>query len=261
MPLPYRHEDAPGLAEGAALGAVVGAMVGEGLGGVVGVDDPPHEEKNASAPRAGRVRRRLIFITLVTPIRRIRIFDDTPSGPAGQAGFRSANSRQRRGLDWNVSPAGLYRAPALVPLSRDHHEALIQALWLRRRAGRPEAARIFLDFQRAELEGHMADEEDVVLPLADRVDPAGCARIREEHGRLRSLAASLRSGMAAGSDLAPVMGDLARLLHDHVRYEERVFFMDLQAALSPEVLASLGAALEAHREARGVAAACRIRPR
>lgn len=158
-----------------------------------------------------------------------------------------------------MSPRGLYRAPALVPLSRDHHEALIQALWLRRRAGQPAAAASFLDFHRTELEGHMADEEDVVLPLADPVDSAGSARIREEHGRLRHLAASMEAALTAGGALEPSMEDMARLLHDHVRYEERVFFMGLQAALSEPALASMGADLEAHRAARGVAAACRIR--
>jgi hypothetical protein len=56
------------------------------------------------------------------------------------------------------------------------------------------------------------------------------------------------------------MEDLARLLHDHVRYEERVFFMRVQAALTGDALESLGAALEAHRAVRGVAAFCRIRP-
>jgi hypothetical protein len=158
-----------------------------------------------------------------------------------------------------VSPSGLYRAPALVPLSRDHHEALIQALWLRRRAGQPEAAAAFLDFHRDELEGHMSDEEDVVLPVADPVDPAGSARIRDEHARLRDLAARLAG--AAAADLAPVMESLAALLHDHVRYEERVFFMELQASLPADVLAGMGDALEAHRAARGLAASCRVRPR
>ena len=160
-----------------------------------------------------------------------------------------------------MSPSGLYRAPALVPLSRDHHEALIQALWLRRRAGQAPAARAFLDFHHGELEGHMADEEDVVLPVAEPVDAPGCARIREEHGRLRALAASLETAVEAGAAVAPTMEELAALLHDHVRYEERVFFMTLQAALPETTLMAMGEALEAHRAARGVAAACRIRPR
>ena len=159
-----------------------------------------------------------------------------------------------------MSPRGLFRAPALVPLSRDHHEALVQALWLRRAAGRPPAARAFLDYYRAELEGHMADEEDVVLPAAEAVDPAGAARIRQEHGEIRGLAAALAAAMTGG-EIATTMEALARLLHDHVRYEERVFFMAVQAALPGDALDAMGAALEAHRAARGVAAFCRVRPR
>ena len=160
-----------------------------------------------------------------------------------------------------MSPRGLYRAPALVPLSRDHHEALIQALWLRRGSGRPAAARGFLAFHRAELEGHMADENAVVLPAADRTDPAGAARIRQEHAEIRRLAAALEAAVPAEGEIAATMEDLARLLHDHVRYEERVFFMGLQAALPADALESMGAALEAHRAARGVAAFCRVRSR
>jgi iron-sulfur cluster repair protein YtfE (RIC family) len=160
-----------------------------------------------------------------------------------------------------VSARGLYRAPALVPLSRDHHEALVQALALERGAGRPPVALGFRDFRRAELEGHMADEEDVVLPAAEGVDPAGVARIRREHAEIRRLADVLEAAAAAGQDLASTMKDLGRLLHDHVRYEERVFFMALQAALPADALEAMGAALEAHRAARGVAAFCRVRPR
>ncbi len=160
-----------------------------------------------------------------------------------------------------MSAGGLYRAPALVPLSRDHHEALVQALLMKRGAGRPPAATRYLDFHRAELEGHMADEEDVVLPAAETVEPAGAARIREEHGEIRGLAAALEAALAAGEEIAATMEALARLLHDHVRYEERVFFMGVQAALSADALESMGAALEAHRAARGVAAFCRPRPR
>ena len=197
----------------------------------------------------------------MTPISSLRNLYSTASTALEQAASDPGNSERLCGLDWTVSPRGLYRAPALVPLSRDHHEALIQALWLQRGAGRTPAALRFLDFHRAELEGHMADEEDVVLPAAEPVDPAGAARIRQEHAEIRRFAAALEAAVGAGEDVTSTMVDLARLLHDHVRYEERVFFMALQAALPGDALESMGAALEAHRAARGVAAFCRVRSR
>jgi hypothetical protein len=159
-----------------------------------------------------------------------------------------------------VSPGGLPRAPALVPLSRDHHDALVEILHLRRAGGRPEAARRFADFFASDLEGHFADEEDVVLPAVETAVPAGVARIREEHEGVRRAVAALRSALDAGADPAAFAEDAARLLHDHVRYEERVFFMDVQAALAPAELERMGTALEAHRAARGAAAACRLPP-
>ena len=107
----------------------------------------------------------------------------------------------------------------------------------------------------------MEDEEYVVLPPADAVDPSGTTRIRDEHARLREQAAGLQAAVSAGAALGPAMEELAALLHDHVRYEERVFFMGLQAALSADALASMGTALEARRAARGIADACRIAPR
>jgi len=45
---------------------------GSGLGGVVGVGDPPHERTTGNIPTRGRVRQRLIFITVVTPVRYVR---------------------------------------------------------------------------------------------------------------------------------------------------------------------------------------------
>jgi hypothetical protein len=160
-----------------------------------------------------------------------------------------------------VSPGGLPRAPALVPLSRDHHDALVEVLYLRRAQGQPEAARRFADFFATDLEGHFADEEDVVLKAVEAAVPAGVARIREEHAGVRGAVAALRTALDAGEDPAALAEDAARLLHDHVRYEERVFFADVQAALAPAELDRMGAALEAHRAARGVPDACRRPPR
>lgn len=147
-------------------------------------------------------------------------------------------------------PRGLKRHPALVPLSRDHHEALVQARALRLSASL-ETARGFLVYFEQQLRGHMQDEERTVLPPAEAAKVEGTDRIRAEHRELEALAAALGENLSAGSDLAGPMQEAGRLLDDHVRYEERAFFEAVQKALSPEQLDDLGKALEKEREARG----------
>ena len=163
---------------------------------------------------------------------------------------------------------GLRRDPALVPLSQDHHAALMQAQALSRAAagippftGPPEGtARGFLAFRQSELLGHFSDEEAVLLPAAERVDPEGSARLRSEHAEMNRLAAALQSSLDAGHDTRPLMAELGSLLHDHVRFEERAFFETLQERLGADELARLGRELAAHREARGRGAGCAMRP-
>lgn len=155
----------------------------------------------------------------------------------------------------------LKRAPALVSLSRDHHAALVQALALRRSASASPATRLrtgrrFLAFVERELLGHFADEEQVLLPQAAGVDDEGAARLRSEHAELRALIARLRAAVEQRQVAAELCGALGDLLHDHVRFEERSYFMRVQAGLAPDALEALGQALEAQRLARGVGAAC-----
>jgi hypothetical protein len=162
----------------------------------------------------------------------------------------------------------LKRAAALVPLSRDHHFALIHALGLRRAAAAPAAsspgvvstAEAFLAFYEQELLGHFRDEEDVLLPVADRLDPKDAARTRAEHDDLRELTAALRQAVSEGGDLRPAMQAVGDRLHDHVRFEERVLFENVQSRLPSADLDDMGRALEAHRVARGRAASCLVLP-
>jgi hypothetical protein len=115
------------------------------------------------------------------------------------------------------------RAPELVPLSREHHEALVLA----RRACEPERP----DAEPATLAAHLAQrwdthfephfrrEEQCLLPaLAAAGAGAAAADARQQHGRLRALVASLKAG-----DLAqlPAWGAAMR---DHVHWEERFLF-------------------------------------
>jgi iron-sulfur cluster repair protein YtfE (RIC family) len=165
---------------------------------------------------------------------------------------------------------GLKRHPALLPLSRDHHFVLIHALGLRRAAraalaagrGVVPTAEGFLAYYREEMVGHIADEEEALLPLASHVRPDDARRIEAEHEELRQHVAVLQQALAEGSDPRPEMGELGDLLHDHVRFEERVFFERIQDGLSAEQMASLGRSVEEHRHARGRGgAACMIAPR
>jgi hypothetical protein len=148
---------------------------------------------------------------------------------------------------------GLKRHAALVPLSRDHHGALVQARALRLAAGRPATAREFLDFYERELRGHIADEERALLPLGRGADPAGADRILEEHRELEALVAAIGEALSAGNDLTAPMAEAGQLLDDHVRFEERHFFETLQRALTGSDLEEIGRAIEASRNARGVA--------
>jgi len=156
----------------------------------------------------------------------------------------------------------LRRDAALVALSRDHHDALVQALALRRaRAATDPAvpvrvAREFLAFVETDLRGHFADEEAVVLPVADAAAPVEAARARAEHREIEASVSELAAALGTGREPGPLCGELGDLLHDHVRFEERGLFEALQRALAQEALADLGRALEAHRLARGRAPDC-----
>ncbi|HZM53066.1 MAG TPA: hemerythrin domain-containing protein [Vicinamibacteria bacterium] len=151
---------------------------------------------------------------------------------------------------------GLKRDPALVPLSRDHHFALRQCLWLRRAAAGTDSgdaisvARDFLAFHRTELTAHMEDEEAVLFPAVEAFDPEGTARLQREHREIHALAARLGDALTGGLDPRALMSDVASLLDDHIRYEERGYFMEAQARLDGPSLRRVGALLEARRADR-----------
>ena len=115
------------------------------------------------------------------------------------------------------------RAPALMPLSREHHEALVLA----RRACEPSRPQAEPESLRAHLlrrwdeqfEAHFTREEDHLLPaLHSAGEPAAAQEALRQHRVLRAAIARLRAG-----DLAalPSWGDAMR---EHVQWEERALF-------------------------------------
>jgi hypothetical protein len=54
------------------------------------------------------------------------------------------------------------------------------------------------------------------------------------------------------------MSEIGQMLHDHVRFEERIFFESIQSRLSVEELQRIGEAIEGHRKARGRGEGCAL---
>lgn len=136
---------------------------------------------------------------------------------------------------------------------------LIQARDLRRAASgsaseRARAAREFVGVWHAEIAQHFEDEERMLLPLTDDASLRG--RLLEEHRVLRGLASEVEATAAE-----PEAGLLERtgvLLHDHIRWEERVYFEAVQRE-RPEALASLAEdAARIERERPGSRARTRL---
>lgn len=124
----------------------------------------------------------------------------------------------------------MLRAPALVPLSREHHESLVLA----RRAcdpGRPGAEpaavrEALLRRWPLVFEPHFRAEEQVLLPaLAEAGAGELAAAARAQHDALRACVARLQAG-----DLSalPAWGAAMR---DHVRWEESELFPRAEALL------------------------------
>jgi iron-sulfur cluster repair protein YtfE (RIC family) len=136
------------------------------------------------------------------------------------------------------------RHPTLVPLSHDHHHALVEARRLRCAAegpGSSTAASAFLRFFASETVCHFRAEEELLFPTV--VDfPAAREPIIQallEHQRIRARAALLRDRLDGRRALAEIMRELGELLEAHVRHEERRVFPLIESLLDDRTLAAV----------------------
>lgn len=136
------------------------------------------------------------------------------------------------------------RAEALQPLSREHLAALLAARRLRAADDVATATREFLDFWNDDGRRHFRIEEEVLLPgwaAYGELDRDGVARMLEEHLAIRRQVLRLQAGELSIGQIH-LLGDL---LHDHVRFEERVLFVAAEEALDAPALARLATAIDA----------------
>ena len=149
------------------------------------------------------------------------------------------------------------RHPSLHPLSQHHHFALIQALEMRRATESPaekrdaavqrQAAKFVAFWHRAGA-AHFREEEEVLLPAyAEHMgqdQDAGVTRLLAEHSEIRAAVRDFERRFAAKQPIGmEVLARLAKLLHDHVRFEENDLFPRIEKALGEENLNTMGRGL------------------
>ncbi len=135
------------------------------------------------------------------------------------------------------------RDEALQPLSREHLAALLVAKKLKEATTLAEATRTFLEFWQEDGRRHFRVEEEVLLPgwaMHAEVDRDGVRRMLDDHLAIRGEALRLEAGEATLEEAR----ELGKLLHDHVRFEERQLFPRAEADLDATGLARLSAMIE-----------------
>ena len=140
----------------------------------------------------------------------------------------------------NETKTVLKRHPALIPLSREHHQWLLLAQLLKKDApaykGMPGTPTDKVAYARELWEQliapHIEKEETYLFPKVAKLAPDLVALLNElrlEHELLRNSFDKLHHEVTT-------MDRLGRLLERHVRKEERVLFQQVQALLSPQDL-------------------------
>ena len=144
------------------------------------------------------------------------------------------------------------RHPALAPLSREHHSALVLAKRaLRASTGGFDAINHFVaEVERVfacDLEPHFQLEERWLLPALIRVGQSKAVeQTLAEHAKLRLLASQ------PGINRPEILRRFGNALAEHVRFEERELFPLAESTLDEEALESIreGTAAPSFKERR-----------
>jgi hemerythrin-like domain-containing protein len=147
------------------------------------------------------------------------------------------------------------RHESLIPVSRQHHGGLLTARLLRNDAppykGMPTTAEdkraYALQFWEEHLKPHFQLEEATVFRTASAAGPSlreQAEALEAEHRQLEQLLLALPQ--ASDADLPAWLDEVGRLLEQHIRTEERVFFDMLQQELPEPTLQALKEQIAQH---------------
>ena len=139
----------------------------------------------------------------------------------------------------------LKRHPALIPLSRQHHKGLILAQLLKADVpaykGMPGDTPGKVAYAKREYEQrlkiHFEWEAHVLIPATEGYHEdlkAMGEKVLSEHKAIGRLITAL-----SNEDEPENLDQIGRLLEQHIRYEERVWFSAIQAEVPEKILAEL----------------------
>jgi hemerythrin-like domain-containing protein len=142
------------------------------------------------------------------------------------------------------------RHDALIPLTHDHHHALVQAraLIAASQADEPrrvEAARTFIDFYRRDTLLHFHEEEEVVFPrLLENVEsiPHALISVLVDHVRIHGMVTRLKAAVEQGDVATDQLREIGELLRAHIRLEESELFPLMERSVPEAALRDISLA-------------------
>jgi iron-sulfur cluster repair protein YtfE (RIC family) len=139
------------------------------------------------------------------------------------------------------------RSAALAPLSRDHHDGLLLA-WKIRQGIKHHVPLLRIAaycqwFLQHHLLQHFEQEERVLVPFLGMGSELS-SRIIEEHRAIKTTITGL-----VEKPEPQILEQLASLVTEHIRFEERTLFNEVEKLATPQQLAQMGKDLEEEKVA------------
>lgn len=136
-----------------------------------------------------------------------------------------------------AKPTPLKRHPALHHLSHDHHHGLLLCWKIRQgfKLGiEPKRMRVYCEwFWKNYLQAHFQEEEKTIFTVLPEDDPM-IKQAMSEHKRLRKLFSNWENP-------EKTLGQIEEELEQHIRFEERVLFPEVQKTATAEQLEAIAA--------------------
>ncbi len=127
------------------------------------------------------------------------------------------------------------RHEALKPISREHHHGLLLCWKIRQGLSKdiaPKRIKAYVDwFWDTHLKFHFEVEEKHVFPVLANDHPL-VIQVLEEHKQIHALIESKQ-------DVLETLKTLEKVLDDHIRFEERVLFNEIQNIATPAQLSEI----------------------